>query len=484
MHTYFYKSILCFFVVSACLLFSFGCSQKAADQISSNDSIYTIPVTVRLTYPDQSRLYAKGPDLSFSGANFALPTITIDTAQVFQQMDGFGYTLTGGTAMLLMTKMTTQRRLDILNELFRHDEDNIGVSYLRISIGASDLDSYVFSYCDTENNEPDPELDQFTLAPDETYLIPVLKEILGINPAIKIMGSAWSAPVWMKTNMSAKGGKLKPEYYSSYAQYFVRYVDQMAQRGIPIDAVTIQNEPENSHNTPSLVMTAAEQGNFIKNHLGPAWRDAGIQTKILLFDHNCDHPDYPISILNDPATRNFVDGSAFHLYAGEIQALSTVRNAHPDKNVYFTEQWTSSEGSFAGDLSWHLRNLIIGAPRNWSKTVLEWNLASDENFDPHTEGGCAQCQGALTINSINGLIQRKVSYYIIAHAAQYVRPGSVRIFSSEIPGIPNVAFITPNGDKVLIVLNDRNETASFAVGFKNLKFSASLPSGAVATYRW
>jgi glucosylceramidase len=309
-----------------------------------------------------------------------------------------------------------------------------------------------------------------------------LKEILALNPKIKILGSPWSAPVWMKTNQLVKGGSLKPEYYPAYAQYFIKYIQGMANEGILIDAITIQNEPENPGNTPSLVMTAPEQNEFIKNHLGPAFKSANIKTKIILFDHNADHPQYPISILDDAVTRPFVDGSAFHLYLGEVTALSTTHDAHPDKNVYFTEQWTSGKGEFAADLQWHVTNLIIGATRNWSRNVLEWNLAADENFNPHTpDGGCDLCQGALTIGKS---IKRNVSYYIIGHASKFVPPGSVRISSSVVDQLPNVAFQAPDGKKVLIVINESKNELSFSIGIKNKSSKTSLLPGSVGTYVW
>jgi glucosylceramidase len=201
-----------------------------------------------------------------------------------------------------------------------------------------------------------------------------------------------------------------------------------------------------------------------------------------VYDHNADRPDYPLEILNDPAAKTFVDGSAFHLYGGDISALSTVRNAHPDKNIYFTEQWTSSTGNFGGDLKWHLRNVIIGSVRNWSRVALEWNLANDASYGPHTPGGCTQCKGALTISG--GGVLRNVAYYIIGHASKFVPPGSVRISSNITGDLQNVAFVTPTGKKVLIVENDGNDTQTFNVKFKDLWFTTSLQAGAVATYVW
>ena len=427
----------------------------------------TAPLTFKQTTPQQSSI------------------ITVDTTSRFQTMDGFGYTLTGGSAQLMNQKLNTNDRTALLRELFLPDQNGIGISYLRISVGASDLDDHVFSYNDLPSGQTDINLINFSINPDRANLIPVLKEILSLVPQIKIMASPWSAPVWMKSNELVKGGSLKPEYYGVYANYFVKYIQEMAKEGIPIDAITIQNEPEHPGNTPSMTMTSVQQNEFIKLHLGPAFKTAGIVSKIILYDHNCDHPDYPISILNDPQTKSFVDGSAFHMYVGDISAMSTVHNAHPDKNIYFTEQWTSGNGDFGGDLRWHVKNLIIGAPRNWSRNVLEWNLAADENFNPHTnDGGCTLCQGAITINSSSGAISRNVSYYIIAHASKLVRPGSIRVRSNIVDGLHNVAYVTPEGKKVLIVVNDNDSDKIFSIAFKTYILTTSLPSGGVGTYYW
>ncbi|WP_052695002.1 glycoside hydrolase family 30 protein [Hymenobacter sp. AT01-02] len=351
-----------------------------------------------LTAPsDASTRFFKSPQaLNFGSAAGQNPTIAVDTTQTYQTIDGFGYTLTGGSAQLL-NQMSAPTRAALLKELFATDGSNIGTSYLRVSIGASDLDARVFTYDDAA--QPDPTLAQFSIAPDRVNLIPVLKEILAINPNIKILGSPWTAPTWMKTNNSYIGGSLKAEYYPVYAQYFVKYLQAMQAEGIRLDAVTLQNEPLHGGNEPSMVMTAAEQATFIRDFVGPAFRTAGLATKIILYDHNLDHPEYPLTILRDPEASQYVDGSAFHLYDGTISTMSQVRNAFPSKNVYFTEQWVDGRSNnFAGDFGWHVNNLIIGATRNWSKNVLEWNLASDQNFGPHTPGGCSTCLGAVTIN--------------------------------------------------------------------------------------
>jgi glucosylceramidase len=464
------------FVLSAASLFSFTCSQK------EKKPPVEIEIQSWLTLPDRSLEFKlQQPGVISFLDNSVFPTIKIDSAQKFQQIDGFGFTLTGGSAQLI-NALSQPRQDSLLRKLFLTEGDGIGISYLRVSIGASDLDDHVFSYDDLPTGATDPSLQKFNLQNDQKNLIPILKKIIALNPEMKIMGSPWSAPSWMKTNGGTNGGSLKKEFYPTYANYFVRYIQAMEKEGIAIHTITIQNEPENPNNNPSMAMTAMEQAEFIRDHLGPAFRSANVKTKIVLFDHNCDHPEYPISILADERARQFVDGSAFHLYSGDIKALSKVHEAAPDKNIYFTEQWASGDGDFGGDLKWHVENLIVGAMRHWSRTVLEWNLAADSAFHPHTEdGGCDRCLGALTIDKT---ISRNVPYYIIAHASKFVRPGSVRIGSNEIDGLPNVAFKTAKGETVLIVLNSKETSQDLTISFYGWAATTSLAAGAVCTYVW
>ncbi len=439
-------------------------------------------VEVWLTTGDQTALLEKQPKaIKFDAEINDLPTIEVDDAQSFQTVDGFGYTLTGGSAFVI-NGLSKEKKAKMLKELFGSGKNSIGVSYLRISIGASDLNFAPFTYDDLPTGEKDLELKKFSLANDLKDLIPLLKEIVRINPKLKILGSPWSAPVWMKDHDSFRGGHLKPEFYEVYARYFVRYIKEMSRYGISIDAVTPQNEPLHDGNNPSMLMTASEQSDFIKNHLGKAFLAAKIKTKIIIYDHNCDKPEYPIEILNDSEAKKFIDGSAFHLYSGDIGCLGKVKEAHPDKNVYFTEQYTSSKGTFAGDLSWHIKNVIIGSMRNWSKNALEWNLASDAEFKPHTAGGCNVCKGALTIDKNN--FTRNVSYFVIAHAAKFVPPGSIRIESNISGNINNVAFKTPARKIILIAQNDGKVAAAFNLKFKNKSAAATLPAGSVGTFVW
>ena len=475
-----------FLVILSFILSLANCS-KSAGEVDENpiDTPTQIEneVDFWLTKSDGSvKLIKQDAILAFGSNVNNYTTIEVDDSQTFQTIDGFGFSLTGGSAEVI-NGLIPSKKQELLQKLFGANENSISISYLRISIGASDLDASTFSYNDLPNGQTDLNLDQFSLAPDMVNLIPLLKEILAINPNIKIMGTPWSPPVWMKDNNNTIGGSLQPKYYSVYAQYFVKYIENMKAQGILIDAITPQNEPLHPGNNPSMYMTAAQQTDFIKNHLGPAFQTANINTKIIIYDHNCDKPDYPISILNDADAKAFISGSAFHLYAGDISALSQVKNAHPDKDLYFTEQYTASSGEFGGDLNWHLKNVIIGSMRNWSKTALEWNLANNATFGPHTDGGCTTCKGAITVTSSSAYTQN-VGYYIIGHASKFVPTGSVRIASNLTGDLQNVAFKTPNGDRVLIVQNNGSSNELFNIKFNNKWIVASLEAGSVGTYIW
>lgn len=444
-----------------------------------------------LTTPDKSALFSRQtPPFHFSKSESRLPelngqspVITVDDNQKFQSIEGFGFALTGGSAQLLM-RMSPEARSALLKELFSVNGNGIGVSYLRVSIGSSDMNERVYSYDDLAAGETDVHLDKFSLAPDQPSVVPVLKDILAIAPNIKILASPWSAPAWMKTNDNSKGGSLKPEYYSAYAEYFVKYIQGMRAAGVPIDAITIQNEPLNPKNTPSMAMFAEQQDEFIKQDLGPALQKAGLKTKILLYDHNLDVPSYALSILKDPAASKYVAGSAFHLYGGEVSVMTQVHDAFPDKGIYFTEQSvTESHEATTIEIAEPVSRVLVGATRNWSRNVLLWNLAADPNAGPHTDnGGCTGCRGAITLDGDKAT--RLVAYYAVAHLSKFVRPGSVRIASNAIEQLDNVAFRTPEGNVVLVVSNTGNFVKKFQVAFHGKTFTASLPIGAAATYVW
>jgi len=401
--------------------------------------------------------------------------LNIDASRAFQTVDGFGYTLTGGSAEHLM-KMSATTRRRILLELF----GDIGISTIRISVGASDLDPDPYSLAEVSG---DSELAHFSMSRELRYKIPLLKEIKRINPRIQLLASPWSAPYWMKDNHYTSGGSLLHDMFPVYAQYLVKYLKAMAAQGLTIHSMTIQNEPLNPHNNPSMYMSSYDHGVFVKNHLAPALRNANLNTKLILYDHNADEPDYPTDLLDDPAVKNVVSGSAFHLYGGTIDALTRVHNQHPNRNVYFTEQYTSSDGQFEGDFMWHARHIWIGSLENWSKMVLEFNLSSNPSLTPRTPGGCTKCLGAITISG-SSVTKRNVAYYLAAQVAPFVPPGSVRVGSSWSGGdashIDQVAFQLPNGKTTVLLANQYWEDIAIRIGGKQV----TLPSRSFVTVQF
>lgn len=435
----------------------------------------TMLAQVWVSQPKRADMWHENPSLSFQSGQAT--GIIINPQITFQSIDGFGYTLTGGSADIIQA-LAPAKRTSLLQELFGTQPGQMGISVLRIGVGATDLDGEAYSYDDVAG---DVSLRKFSLAKAQKSLIPLLKEIKSIQPGIKFMATPWSPPAWMKDNLATKGGSLAPEYEATYAQYMVKYVQEMAKEGLSIWALTPQNEPLHPGNNPSLLMTAGQQNNWIKKHLGPAFAQAKLKTKIIIYDHNCDKPEYPIEILNDPETRQYVDGSAFHLYNGDISALSTVKKAHPDKALYFTEQWTGSKGDFAGDFMWHIKNVIIGALNNHAQTALEWNLANDSNFGPITPGGCTECKGALTISKA-GEITRNQAYYIIGQASRIIPTGSVRIDLQGLPkGLNGTAAKRPDGKIALILQNETSNKITTNLNLVGKYAEVAIPEEGVAS---
>ena len=428
-------------------------------------------VRVIVTSGDRSRLLAEMDGLQFGETYSTTSTITVNSSETYQEIDGFGFTLTEGSAEVIMS-LTSEKQEELLYDLF-NPETGIGVSVIRLGIGATDLSSYVYSYND---NDGDTDMSEFSLeGPDTQYTIPVLLKALAINPDIKVMATPWSAPEWMKLD----NNYLNNDYYSAYALYFVKYLQAMQAYGIDIWAVTPQNEPLNTTNNPSMGMTQEDQYTFVNNYLGPQLESAGFgDVKIICYDHNCDNTEFPIYVAQSP----YVDGTAFHLYAGDISAMTDVYH-RTGKGVYFTEQYTGVGGDFQGDFSWHLRNVLIGAPNNYSKTVLEWNLANNSSMGPHTEGGCDTCLGAITVENSTSYT-KNVAYYIIAQASKFVKPGAVRLGCSS-TSLPATAFKNTDGSYVVICHNENTDyTHTTTITIDGQSFSYEIPAGSAATFVW
>lgn len=467
----------------------FSCKDNNVDDPNNNTGKVIGKAQNWVTRGDKTKLFSKESDLSVKDSLMSpFPVISVDTSILYQQIDGFGAALTGSSAHLLNRHLIPEMKSLTLNDLF-DPEQGIGISYLRVSMGASDFSLSDFTYDDLPAGETDFALEQFTLARDLEDVVPVLQEILAINPDIRVMGTPWSPPAWMKTNSSMKGGKLREDCYSVYADYFVKYIQSMKDLGISISEVTPQNEPLYfTANYPCMEMQPAEQADFIKTHLGPKFVAAGLETRIIIYDHNWDNINYAISILDDSQAASFISGSAFHAYAGNVAAMSSVHLAHPEKDLYFTEisggKWATD---FSANLLWYMENIFIGTTANWSKTALLWNLALNQEDGPQNNG-CSNCRGVITINDVSGYITKNEEYYAIAHFSKIVRPGAKRTGIS-IPqnlssGIEAIAFLNIDGSKALIACNYSSEDKAFVVKQNGKNFTCSLPRKSVISILW
>jgi len=446
-------------------------------------------VDVWVTTGDGTEKLNRRDNTSFSPGTGGNPLqIQGDEGTTYQQMDGFGAAFTDSATWVISDTLSTDQRDMLMSKLFS-PSIGIGISYVRLPMGASDfVTSTHYTYDDVPPGQTDSDLASFSIAHDQPYIIPILRQAQSINPQLKFMASPWSAPAWMKSPETLYGGSLQPGNYPVYADYFVRFIQEYQAEGISIHAVTVQNEPHHTDGSyPTMWMEWFDQADFVKDYLGPAFDGAGItSTKILVWDHNWDEPDYPLNVLNDAEARAYIAGSAWHCYAGTSDAQAIVHDAHPDKDVYFTEctggEWDTD---FASVLVWNFQNLFIGAIRNWAKTVLLWNLALDENHGPHI-GGCGNCRGVVTIHQ-DGTVEYNVEYYIIGHLSKFVAPGAHRIASSMYDGqIETVAFLNPDDSKVLVVLNSSTgpDPITFDVQWRGQYFPFTLPPQSVVTFKW
>ena len=445
------------------------------------------PAQVKVVESSEGKTMALQPQpaIEFGPVRGSGLTIQVDPSRSYQTMDGFGASLTESSAWLLNRKLTAEQRRATLRMLFDR-EQGIGLSILRQPMGASDFALRDYSYDDVPAGEKDPELAKFSIAHDREDILPVLKEILAVNPDLKVIGSPWSPPGWMKTSQSMVQGALASSAYPAFAKYFVKYIQAYGQAGVPIYAITMQNEPLNiPGNYPGMGMTAVEQAAFLRENLGPAFREAGLSTKILVFDHNWDLIEYPVRVLSDSKAASFAAGTATHCYGGTPTAQLELHDRFPEKDIWMTE---CSGGEWQkGTLLEQQAKLIIGSTRNWAKSVVLWNLALNQNHEPYL-GGCATCRGVVTVNdsSVPAQVIPTVDYTALAHVSKFVRPGARRIESNSFDqgSLEDVAFQNPDGSIVLLVLNSSGATVSFNIAWQGKYASYKMPGGAVATFTW
>lgn len=473
-----------------------NCKGNVSDESTTNDSTeIAYDVTTYSTNTTRSL------DLTESGVNFGTgsnmspTTVTLKPDQRYQTMDGFGAALTGSTCYNLM-HMPEKDRAQFLQETF-DTINGFGFSYVRISIGASDFSLSEYTCCDTK------EITNFALQSDEiNYVIPILKEVLAINPSLKIIGSPWTCPKWMKVNNltdlaaydSWTSGQLNPAYYNDYATYFVKWIQALGNNGIPITAITVQNEPLNRGNSVSLYMTWEEERDFVKV-LGPALKNAGLLTKIYVYDHNYDYDgvssqeDYPIHIYNDSIAAKYVTGAAYHNYGGSYTELLNIHNQRSDKDLIFTEasigEWNDGRNLETRLLD-DMEDLGFGTITNWCKAVIVWNLMLDENEGPNRPNGCTTCYGAVDIKTDYATITRNSQYYVIAHLSSVIKPGATRIGTNGYTtnGISYMAFENPDSTYSVVVMNKNSDSQKITFSDDNHYFSYNIPADAIVSCLW
>ena len=370
-----------------------------------------------------------------------------------------------------------------------------GISYLRLVMGGSDFQAVApYTYDDLPNDvNTDFNLTHFSIDKDRAFVIPILKEALSINPSLKILATPWSAPAWMKKSHSLNGGEINTDsnYLRALAHYFVKFIQAYEAEGIHIDALSVQNEPLLSRSGyPTMKMEAATQQTFIRDHLGPLFKQPGSRTnaKILIYDHNWSGSWYPEQVLSDPNAAQYVSGVAWHGYDGRHDTPNAFHNKHPTVGMYFTEiSGGGWDTNFTSIITWNARIIFIGQTRAWAKTVLLWNLALDEHHGPLVDvHGCQDCRGVVTIPQNSGSYQREAEYYILGHFSKFVKPGAVRLESNYFnwDDLQCVAFSNPDGSTVIIVQNPNSgKSASFSLDIdaKHYHYN-NLPPQSVVTF--
>ena len=439
---------------------------------------------VWLTTADERQKLAPQPAIMVEGAATGDEVVAIDSSRRFQRMQGWGAAMTDASAELF-SRLPEDKRKAIMAELFGRENGGLGLSFTRLTVGASDFSPTHYSYDDPPGDEPDPELRHFSIELARKYVLPRTREALAINPELMVMISPWSAPAWMKTSKSLIKGQLEPRYYDAFARYLARTVEEFGREGVPVSMLTIQNEPDfEPGDYPGMRINPPERATIIGRHVGPLFRARGLKTAILDYDHNWDNPEMPWAVLSDPVARKYISGVAWHCYEGDVPAQSQVRNAFPDKEVWFTEcsggEWAPK---FGETLGWMTGKLIIGASNHWSRGTLLWNLALDPQFGPH-KGGCGNCRGVVTIDPATGAITRNVEYYVLGHASRFVFPGAYRIgTASRADEVEAAAFLDPDGSRAAILYRKSGD-GPVSIALDGQRYSVTLPTGSVATLYW
>jgi glucosylceramidase len=447
---------------------------------------------------DQAQLMAAQPSVNFttSMADAGTNTIVVDSTQQYQSIEGFGAAFTDSSAYLLMEVEPSSMLSGTLNDLFTRNGDGIGLSFMRIPMGASDLALSVYSFDDMPLGQTDLPLANFSITHDQAYILPLILQAKTLNPQMKLMANPWSPPGWMKdpTSMSPVsmlGGTLlmTGPNETAFANYFVNYIQAYQAAGVPIDYISLQNEPLYVTTAyPSMGMDDSTQLTLLQNYVLPALTAKNISTKVLVYDHNWDTPSYPELVFGGLTAQQLtqVAGTAWHGYGGVPGAQQLVQNQFPTLGNWETEHsggtWVTDQ--FASDF---LEITLV--LRNSGKSYVKWSLALDQNLGPNLTqnaglGGCNTCTPIVTVNSQTGAATKDIEFYTLGHYSKYVLPGAVRVYSSNTPFIASVAFENPDGSMALIAYNRSVSSQTFQAQWGAQSFSYTLPATAAATFTW
>ena len=434
-------------------------------------------IAVRIT--GGSQRYASAAPISWRSAEKPVENaIELDPGTKFQEMLGFGAAFTDA-ACYTFNRLSPAVRGELFHELFHPSE--MGLNVCRTCIGASDYSTEVFSY---DEGEPDPEMKRFSIAHDQAYVLPMLREARKTNPDLFLFSSPWSPPGWMKAGGSMLGGSMRQHYFAPYAEYFVKFLQGYAAEGVPIQAVTVQNEVDTDQDgrMPACTWAQEYEIGFVKNHLGPQLQKNGLSTKIWILDHNYNLWGRAVAELDDPELHKFCTAIAFHGYVGTPDMMSKAHEAHPEAQIYWTEGGPDyTQPDYGTDWA-NWGQTFTQAIRNWSQSITGWNLALDEKGRPNI--GPFSCGGMVTIHSQTKEITRSGQYWALAHFSRNVRRGALRFNStSEVKGIEQVAFENPDGRRVLIVSNPGDaKTVKLKQGNKIAE--AALAAASLTTLSW
>lgn len=375
-----------------------------------------------------------------------------------------------------LSKLTAEKREAVMESLF-HPEKGIGMSLMRVCIGTSDfVGEPYYTYADQPEGQTDPELKSFSIEKDRAYVLPAIKQALAINTNLLLFASPWSPPAWMKTSGKLGKGRVKREFYPAYANYLLKFLKAYEAEGVPIHAMTVQNEPQHEDaRYPTTIWQAEDQRDFIRDHLGPLFEANRAKTLIWCWDHNWNKIEFPRTILSDPNAARFVDGTGFHRYEGEVSAQTKLRDEFPSKHIYYTEGSVfGTEGAMN----------IIEILRHWSRSYNAWVVMLDEHRKPNRgpHPASATCVELLDDRSV----RYNFDYYMMGQFMKFIRRGAVRVESrgGEKEHLANVVFVEPDGRMVMVVANTGKAGRRFAVKCNGRMFEAELPGESVGTYRW